>query len=254
VASFDSHPFGQPVTQVVLDDLGPAHVRIEGDDARHLVRVLRLRVGDTFVATDGRGGVAKLVAEALDRHGIAAVVVERASVPTPALRLWMVADAEGARGDWLVEKAVELGAHAFLPVGETPGGGRAGRWERLARAALKQSLGAHGLALPETPALDVARARAAEAARTGTGFAAWIAQPGGGDPVAQALFPQGDLFLVSGGAGGFDPATVAAWEALPGAVRVGLGPSRLRAETAALALLTVARLRSAAPAPARETA
>jgi 16S rRNA (uracil1498-N3)-methyltransferase len=238
-----AHPFGQPVTQVVLDDLAPAHVRIEGDDARHLARVLRLRPGDSFVATDARGGVARLEAEAVDRNGIAARVVERATVPPPALRLWMVADAEGARGDWLVEKAVELGAYAFLPVGGAEGG-RVRRWERLARAALKQSLGAHGLALPEAPALEVAQARAAEAERSGAGFAAWIAHPGGADPVAQALVGQGDLFLVSGAAGGFAAAQLAAWEALPGAVGVGLGPSRLRAETAALTLLALARLRS----------
>ena len=261
--AFDlSHPFGQAVTQVVLDDLAPLRVTITGDDARHLVRALRLRPGDTFQATDGQGGVARLVAESIDRAEIEARVLERATVPPAALRLWLVADAADARGDWIVEKAVELGAYAFLPVNGigadavgAPVGGRGARWARLARAALKQSLAAHALRFPGGDPLAAARAHAA--ARTGSGddgFAAWIAQPGGADPLRQALPAQGDLFLVSGGGGGLDPACLAAWEGLPGAVRVGLGPLRLRAETAAVTLLTIARARALGAAPGRETA
>jgi 16S rRNA U1498 N3-methylase RsmE len=58
----------------------------------------------------------------------------------------------------------------------------------------------------------------------------------------QALPPQGDVFLVSGGPSGFAPGELEAWEALPGAVPVDLGGLRLRAETAALALLLAASL------------
>jgi 16S rRNA (uracil1498-N3)-methyltransferase len=263
-----AHPFGQAITQVVLDDLAPARVTVLGDDARHLARVLRLRVGDAFQATDGRGGVARLVAETVERAAIGAHVVERATVPPPELRLWLVADADDARGDWVVEKAVELGAFAFLPVdpqgrGAGSAGGRGARWERLARAALKQSLAAHALRFPAEDALAAARARAEGRAGSGLaagagGFAVWIAQPGGADPLRQPLPSQGDLFLVSGGVSGIDPALLKAWEALPGAVSVGLGPLRLRAETAAVTLLALARARSlgglgGAPA-SRETA
>ena len=226
------HPFGQPVTQVVVDDLAPDLQRIEGDDFRHLVHALRLAVGDAFVATDGKGGVARLRALALDRRGIDAEVIARATVPAASPRLWLVAEAPGARGDWLVEKAVELGAHAFVgPGGMAPG--RAARFRRLARAGLKQSLSAWGLALPVgQPALALARE---------TGATAWVAHPGGAPILAQALPAQGDLFLVSGPPGGFGPGEREAWEALPGAVRVDLGPLRLRAETAALALLAAAQ-------------
>jgi 16S rRNA (uracil1498-N3)-methyltransferase len=219
------------------------------DDAHHLVKSLRLRAGDTFVATDGRGGVARLEATSVTRQGVDARVLERAQVRPPAPRLWLVADAEGARADWLVEKAVELGAHAFVPVdGAEPR--RRERFARLARAALKQSLSAYGLALPAEPALELARARAA--ARQG--FAVWIAQPGGQPLAAQALPAQGDVFLVSGAARGLGPAALAGWEALPGAVRVDLGPYRLRAETAALMLLAFARASALCSGAGRETA
>ena len=246
-----AHPFGQPVTQVVLDSLTEDAVRVEGDDARHLVSSLRLSPGGTFIATDGRGTVARLEATAVDRRGIDARVLERAQVPAPALRLWLVAEAEGARGDWIVEKAVELGAFGFCPAGEVRDG-RVARWGRLARAALKQSLSAHQLRIEaDRPALALAGALAGA---PNPAFAAWIAHPEGADPLLQTIPAQGDLFLVCGPPGGFGTSELAAWEALEGARRIGLGPLRLRAETAALALLAVASLRANSHPPGRETA
>ena len=211
-------------------------LRLEGDEAKHLVKSLRLRAGDAFVATDGRGTVARLVAEAIDRRGIDARVAARARVEPPALRLWLCAEAEGSRADWIVEKAAELGAWAFCPR-EDPGAGQRARWERLATAALKQSLGAWTLQVPPHVA-PLERARAG-------GFA-WIgvALPGGVDPLAQALPAHGEGLLVSGPPGGFPAAEEAAWRALPGAVALDLGPRRLRAETAALALLVSATVRA----------
>ena len=195
--------------------------------------------GETFVATDGRGTVARLVCTAIDRRGLDARIEARAAVARPALRLWLCAEAGGSRADWLVEKAVELGAWAFLPLDPAEPGRRA-RWERLARAALKQSLGAWSLRLPE--GAETALERAA-----GGGFdGAWIGLPGGADPLAQALPAQGDWLVVSGPPEGFSPAAEAAWRALPGARAVDLGPLRLRAETAALVLLAGARLASRA--------
>lgn len=222
------------MTQVVLDSLTPERVRIDGDDFRHLVHALRLKQGDTFVATDGQGGVARLEALALDRRGVDAIVRERAQVPRSEPRLWLVGEAHGAREDWIVEKAVELGAHAFVPLGaHTPG--RESRLRRVARAGLKQSLSAWELLLPEgRPALELAREVAPACV--------WIARPGGAPALEQALPPQGDVFLVCGGPSGFGPGGLEAWEALPGAVPVDLGALRLRAETAALALLLTAAL------------
>jgi len=246
-----AHPFGQPVTQVVLDSLSEDAVRVEGDDARHLVSSLRLSPGGVFIATDGQGTVARLEATAVDRRGIDARVLVRAQVPAPALRLWLVAEAEGARGDWIVEKAAELGAFGFCPAGEVRDG-RVARWARLARAALKQSLSAHELRIAvERPALAVAGALAGA---PNPAFAAWIAHPEGADPLVQLMPAQGDLFLVCGPPGGFRTPELAAWEALAGACRVGLGPLRLRAETAALALLAAASLRANSGPPGPETA
>lgn len=238
------HPFGQPVTQAIVGALHADSLHIEGDDAHHLLKSLRLRAGASFVATDGAGTVALLEVLATDRHGLEARVRERVAVPRPRLRLWLVAGAEAARSDWLIEKAAELGAWAFVPL-HPPGAGRRERWERLARAALKQSLGAWLLRFPDPEeVLLPAPARAEAGPDPGGGFAGlWLADPGGALPEAQVLAPEGDWLLVAGPPAGFREAERAAWLGRPGAVRVGLGPLRLRAETAALALLVGARLR-----------
>jgi 16S rRNA (uracil1498-N3)-methyltransferase len=235
-----AHPLGQPVTQVVVDALDAATLTLDGDEAKHLAKVLRAKAGDRFAATDGAGTIAELVVERVGRGTIEATVLERHAVPPPKLRLWLAAEAEGSRADWLVEKAAELGAWAFLPLdGADPG--RRARFRRLARAALKQSLGAWALRVEgERPALEVAQT---------VGFSgAWVGEPRGADPLLQPLAQEGDWLLVSGPPRGFEPAALAVWAGLPGAVPVRLGERRLRAETAALALLVAAALR-AGPAP-----
>ena len=228
------HPFGQPTTQVVVASLAGDSLRIEGDEAKHLVKSLRLGPGGTCVATDGEGAVARLVLRAVDRRGVDADVLERVQVDPPPFRLWLAAEAEGARADWLVEKAVELGAWGFCPL-TVPEPARIERWRRLARAALKQSLGAWALRLAaDRPALDTAR--------LGVFTGLWLGDPSGGDPLAEPLPGQGDWLLVSGPPAGFTPVDDRAFGGLPGARRVALGPRRLRAETAALALLVAAAL------------
>lgn len=211
-------------------------MRIEGDEARHLTKSLRLVPGDACVATDGDGTVARLLLTAVDRHGLDADVIERAQVDPPPFRLWLAAEAEGSRADWLVEKAVELGAWGFCPLG-VPESGRLERWRRLARAALKQSLGAWSLRFAaDRPAL--------ETAGSGVFAGGWLGDPSGADPLAEVLPAQGDWLLISGPPGGLDEDQERAVRALPGMRAVSLGSRRLRAETAALALLVAAALRA----------
>lgn len=154
----------------------------------------------------------------------------------PPFRLWLAAEAAGNRGDWLVEKAVELGAWGFCPL-TVPEPGRLERWRRLARAALKQSLGSWGLRIrADQPASLLA---------TSGAFAGlWLGDPAGGDPLAEVLPSQGDWLLVSGPPGGLRPAEEGAFRGVAGARAVRLGRRRLRAETAALALLVTAALRA----------
>ena len=180
---------------------------------------------------------------------------------------------KGGRADWLVEKAAELGAASLVPlrtersptvgadrgkgkgkrVRDGRGGaaddavdddgaslsGREGRWSRVASAASKQCLRAHALRIAAPMTFDdlIERVREADVA---------LLAAAGAPPLRRALeenaHPEkknethaGGLLLV-GPEGDFTDEELARL-AEAGAVAVGLGPLRLRVETAAVAIM-----------------
>lgn len=228
-------------TQIVVDDLGGSHVGVEGGEAEHLRKALRLRPGETVHATDGRGTRATLEITGFGKGRVETIVRERRHEPRPERRYWIATRAAGPRFDWLVEKAVELGAAGVIAV--VPEGGprpRLERWERLAQAALGQCLAAWA-----TTVTSAASAR--EAVEMGV--------PGGGEwasiQVADATAPEGrdprlgepgDHLLLVGPPEGFGAADREFLAGRAGLGRIRLGERRLRSETASLALLSLAIL------------
>jgi 16S rRNA (uracil1498-N3)-methyltransferase len=227
---------------IVVEDLSGTHVAIEGPEAEHVRKALRVRPGEHVSATDGHGVRATLEISGFHRHVVEARVVSRRQEPRPARRLWLATAADGPRFDWLIEKAVELGAFGLLSLepatGRKP---RTERWERVARAALGQSLGSWGLRIGSTPGAR----EAVEAGEPGGG--AWasvqVADPDGTEG-APAIESAGAHLLLSGPPEGFAPDDTAYLAALSGVGRVRLGDRRLRSETAAVALLVWAELRA----------
>ena len=85
--------------------------------AHHAVRVLRLRLGDTIVLFDGSGGEYR--ASLLD-GGRRAIVQIEAFEPvqreSPLAATLVQALPAGDKMDWIIQKAVELGVTAIVPV------------------------------------------------------------------------------------------------------------------------------------------
>lgn len=149
-------------------------LQLDAEETRHACTVLRLQPGDGLEVCDGRGNVVEceLMHGASDRKGkrvgkqMASAVVRDWLVRSgddgasagwqrgQTLR-WSVAIAcgslKGGRGDWVVEKCAELGARDFIPLltERSPklgrSNGREDRWERIAFAAMKQSLGVYAM-------------------------------------------------------------------------------------------------------------
>ena len=141
---------------------------------------------------------------------------------------------EGDRADWLVEKLGEVGV-ARLRLVDTERGRweraekRAERWERLAVAAMRQSLSAFRLRI-EPPA------RLADLLAAGVPPAgAWLADPDGAPFAAAGAAGPGPFAAAVGPSAGFSAAERNALSG-SGFVPTRLTPSRLRTETAALAL------------------
>jgi 16S rRNA (uracil1498-N3)-methyltransferase len=221
------------------DASGVAHV--EGAELRHMRTVLRLAVDARVSLLDPAGAEHQGVIERYERDR--AVIRVESSSPSPTrLRIILAAAIiKGPRMDFLVEKAAELGASELWPVicarglVRSPGAERLARWNRLALSAAKQSQSPNAMDVRTPVALD----DLIRSVRPGT-LAVFCAQ--GGEPLGEVIrrvHPRAILIAV-GPEGDFDEAERAKL-ANAGFVATGLGPNRLRSETAALAAVSIAQ-------------
>lgn len=217
-------------------------VVLDPEESHHLLAVLRRRPDDPVHLVDGRG---HRLTGCLDGDGGRAATVEITAVahdaeePAPPRLRLVCGVVKGRRWEWALEKAVELGAHAIVPLLTEhgvvePGKGRRERWLGVLRSALKQSGRAWLPQLGEP--VDLATALA-EAAADPLYFGAVpgeaAEQPVPAPPEAA---PWWTVFI--GPEGGW---TAAERDTLAGAGArpLDLGPHVLRTETAAAAALTL---------------
>ena len=214
------------------------------DDAGHAVRSLRLRRGDEFTSSDGRGAMARCRVVRAAHLLVEGRVLERTVQESPRPRLTVVlAPPKGDRLTWAVQKLAELGADEIVLAEATRS---VRRWdeERARRVA---------------PRLEAVAREAAKQARrrflpTVSGPAPWseAVAPGGaglvvvlweGAPESLVRILPEDrpdaLTLVVGPEGGI-PEEDAREAERAGARLAGLGPNILRTETAAVAASAVA--------------
>jgi 16S rRNA (uracil1498-N3)-methyltransferase len=217
---------------------GSAH--IGGAELHHMRDVMRLGPGGVvrLLAGDGTEFSGRIAHFESD-HAVIEITGRLESEATRATIILAAAIIKGPRMDFMVEKAAELGASSFWPlecvraVVREPGHERIARWRRLALAAAKQSLAPHAMGI--RPPVTVAEAAREVPKET---FAVFCAE--GADPLAALVRrtrPRATL-IACGPEGDFDAAEYAAMHAA-GFVAAGLGPNRLRSETAALAALSL---------------
>ena len=210
-----AHVFVRDLDAPTLDDY----------DLHHLARVLRLRAGEVVTASDGAGRWRPCTFADGAALTVAGDVVSE-SAPAPAITVGF-ALTKGERPEWTVQKLTEVGVDRIVPVAAARSvvrlaGDRAAaqhrRWEKVAREAAMQS---RRVWLPRvdpvTPFATIA-----------TGGAA-LAEQGGNPPTLASPC------VLTGPEGGWSEEELTAADAA-GAARVGLGPTVLRAETAALAI------------------
>ncbi len=227
-------PAGVAATAMVLVE-DPAAPVVGPDDVAHLLSSLRIRGGETVLAGDGRGTWARCrvagtpgSTPGADGAGLLVpdgpVVVEAA--PDVALTV-AFAPVKGDRPEWVVQKLTELGVDRIVPLRTARSvvrweGDRAARaLARLRRVAREATAQARRAWLPEVT--DVV---------TLDGLA--VLAPAGGPALAERGGPPPSLDLpvvAVGPEGGWEPSEL---DAVP--ATVGLGPTVLRAETAAVTI------------------
>ena len=232
----------QPVARArLLTDTLPAAgtvCRVTGEEAAH-AHARRLRAGDPVVLVDGSGREAVGRVARLTRGFVEVAVdaVRRTVSPGPGSLYLLVAAVRSERLAWIAEKATELGvARLTLVVSERTQRFRASpslvpRLDRVVKEAAKQAELASWPAIAPPTALSEVLAAERSATRL-------ILDPSG-EPFPATL-PAAPTALLVGPEGGWSDAELdAALQA--GWLAVSLAAGKLRAETAAVAALTLAR-------------
>ncbi len=240
-----------PQFHVLPEDVKPESftATIRGGEARHLARVLRVGVGVEIAIFDGEGNRWSGVTQTVTEEQVGLVRLSALPDREPPCQIHLIQGLiKGERWEWLLEKAVELGATRISPVfseftvvkravvknDKKTRDSKRSKWRARALAAAKQC--GRGLIPPvdEPVALtQLLRTLGAPAdgekrvaAHVGSGEG-W-AMPADTALIRVAIGPEGgwssdDLKLLEGA--GFCVA--------------GLGPRTLRSETAAAAALTL---------------
>jgi 16S rRNA (uracil1498-N3)-methyltransferase len=129
------------------EDIKGDTLLLTGEEAHHLTRVMRHRVGDVVAVVDGTGGEYDAGVETLSPERVECrIKARRRRTAEPIAQVVLAqALAKGAHFDLVVEKATEVGVAGILPmttertVVVLEEEGRRERWRKIAISAMKQS-------------------------------------------------------------------------------------------------------------------
>jgi len=218
-----------------------AMVRLSPAQAHYLRDVMRLSPGAQVRLFNGRDGGWLAEIDTLGKNAASARATACLTPQRAEPDVWLLfAPIKGPRQDMLVEKAVELGASALQPVLTARGQVRRVNAERLAAQAAEAAEQCERLSVPEVkPLSDLPAVLAAWP----TGRTLFYAdETGKGTPAFSAFSALGEggpAAILVGPEGGFSPAELDLLAAASFSKGVGLGPRILRAETAAIASLSL---------------
>jgi len=229
-----------------VPDAAPgARVSFPEHAAHHAREVLRLRAGAAVRVFDGQGREFDAVLDAVSRTGVQAHLAGPvAPRPESPLRLVLaLSPLKGDRMELAIQKATELGVSEIWPVvtartdaAARPSlqGSRQERWDKVASGAAEQC--GRAIVPPVAPTVTLDRLVA-------TPFAGCrvVLLETPDHPALAGLTPRPrELLLLLGPAGGWEAAETERLLAA-GFVPAAIGPRILRAETAAVAAVTVAQ-------------
>jgi 16S rRNA (uracil1498-N3)-methyltransferase len=212
-------------------------VALSQDQAHYLTGVMRLSEGAAILLFNGKDGEWRAtLAQAGKRNAIALCDVQTKPLHLPPDVWLLFAPIKKARTDFIVEKAVELGAARILPVQTRHTNSERIRQDRLQAHAIEAAEQCGATCVPEVTDLmhlDKLLANWPEDRRL-----YWCDETAHGQP---ATLPPatGPAAILIGPEGGFSAEEANKLRAKPGVAPISLGPRILRADTAAVAALTL---------------
>ena len=209
------------------------------DQSRYLTQVMRLKAGDDLLVFNGRDGEWRCTVAEVLKKGVILRAEEQVRPQTfgPDLDL-IVAVVTKARVETIVEKAAELGARRVrlvLTKRTNADRIRLDRLDAIAEEAAEQT------GRMDVPAVDDPIKLDALLDGWETGRRLMFCDETGGAPAVSSLRDAGEApwSILIGPEGGFSPEEGERLRSLPFTTAVSLGPRILRADTAAIAAMTL---------------
>ncbi len=221
------------------------------DDSYHAFKVLRLQKGASVEISDGKGSCYS--AEVTDSDKNAVIVLLKQPIdekPEPPFNITLMQGLlKGRKMDMVVRQAVELGVTRIIPLithrsvpllkDKDSGGEKSGRWHKIARAAAAQCR--RGI-IPqvETPVF-LEESVLQHDLKNNCFLTFWEEKKDKMIPVAnikKTMHNKSGIAVFVGPEGGFEAEEIELLKK-SGAYVAGLGPRVLRAETAAVAAVTL---------------
>ncbi|WP_374436611.1 16S rRNA (uracil(1498)-N(3))-methyltransferase [Tabrizicola sp.] len=212
-------------------------VALSQDQAHYLTGVMRLGEGGAILLFNGRDGEWRAtLAQAGKRNAIAVCDVQTKPLHLPP-DLWLLfAPIKKARTDFIVEKAVELGAARIQPVQTRHTNSERIRQDRLQAHAVEAAEQCGATYVPEVTDLQHLEKLLSNWPEDRRLY--WCDETAIGQPAT--LTPAtGPAAILIGPEGGFSADEAAKLRGRPNVIPLSLGPRILRADTAAVAALTL---------------
>ncbi|MFA4920441.1 MAG: 16S rRNA (uracil(1498)-N(3))-methyltransferase [Thermodesulfovibrionales bacterium] len=217
-------------------------ISITGDKARYLASVLRCKEGDALVIFDGAGNCFKTTISKAGKKEVIADVLEKFPCnPESPVNITLVQSLlKGEKMDLVIQKTTELGVREIVPVvterSQLRETRKVIRWQKIAEEASRQS-GRTVIPVVHEPV-------SFQDIFTGNDLKGFIFYEEGSerfsDAVSSFIPHPSSLFIVIGPEGGFTKEEVELAKE-KGLVAASLGKRILRAETAAIAAVTLAQ-------------
>lgn len=223
-------------------------VTLPAETAHQVARVLRLRPGETIVALDNAGNACDLTLIQVSADAVTAEITARRAAPNePALHLTLFQSVlKKDNFEWVLQKATELGISRIVPVltersiatyTQEVGLQKRTRWLRILTEAAEQCRRGRIPTLDKPVLYEDSLSQAADLTAA---FIPW--EDATDQPLTTAvpadLPPAARLGLFIGPEGGYTPGEIELARQ-HGVTPVTLGPRILRAETAAIAAVTL---------------
>ena len=207
------------------------------DQSRYLTQVMRLKLGDDLLIFNGRDGEWRATIAEILKKGVVLRAGEQVRPQTlgPDLEL-IVAVVKKSRVETIVEKAAELGARRVRLTVTQRTNVEHVRLDRLDAIAIEAAEQTGRL---DVPTVDDPEKLAAILDGWDGARRLMFCDETGGAPVAAAVTEPGPWAILIGPEGGFSPEERERLRALPFTTAVSLGPRILRADTAAIAAMTL---------------